>query len=155
MQETDDFDLRQFLPYLLNHAAETVSREFQRTYKERYGMLRTEWRVLFHLGQYGDMTARQICDMARLHKTKVSRAVAALEQKRFLTRRELAVDRRHSIMTLTGQGRTVFRDLADEARAFDARIRAGMTQKESETLQRCLMRIVRFDDSNVSAPVAR
>lgn len=146
MQEDDTFDLRQFLPYLLNHAAEVVSLEFQRTYKERYGMLRTEWRVLFHLGQYGDMTARQICDMARLHKTKVSRSVAALEAKRFLTRQELAVDRRHSLMTLTRQGRLVFRDLTLEARAFDARIRSGMTSEESEILQRCLKRIARFDD---------
>ena len=146
MQAPQSFDLRQFLPYLLNHAAEVVSLEFQRTYKEKYGMLRTEWRVLFHLGQYGDMTARQICDMARLHKTKVSRSVAALEKKRFLTRRELAADRRHSVMTLTRQGRSVFEDLAGEARAFDSRIRAGMTDAESETLQRCLMRIAQFGD---------
>ena len=147
MQDGEMFDLRQFLPYLLNHAAEVVSLEFQRTYRERYGMLRTEWRVLFHLGQYGDMTARQICDMARLHKTKVSRSVAALEKKRYLTRQELADDRRHSVMTLTRHGRAVFRDLACEARAFDARIRAGMSDRESEILQNCLMRIARFDDA--------
>ena len=149
MQDDERFELRRFLPYLLNHAAEAVSLEFQRTYKQRYGMLRTEWRVLFHLGQYGDMTARQICDMARLHKTKVSRAVAALERKRFLTRQELAVDRRHSVMTLTRQGRQVFGDLTREARAFDARIRAGMTREEIEILDRCLKRIARFDDAPV------
>lgn len=147
MPNADAFDLRQFLPYLLNHAAEAVSLEFQRTYKERYGMLRTEWRVLFHLGQHGDMTARQICDMARLHKTKVSRSVAALERKRFLTRQELAKDRRHSVMTLTRQGRLVFQDLAREARLFDARLRAEMTAEESDVLLRCLKRIARFDDA--------
>ena len=146
MRKTPPFDLRQFLPYLLNHAAEAVSLEFQRTYKGKYGMLRTEWRVLFHLGQYGDMPARQICDMARLHKTKVSRAVAALEEKRFLTRKELAADRRHAVLTLTRQGRSVFADLAREARAFDARIRAEMTEEESEVLQRCLKRIAKFED---------
>lgn len=145
MQDADTFDLRQFLPYLLNHAAEAVSLEFQRTYKQRYGMLRTEWRVLFHLGQYGDMTARQICDMARLHKTKVSRAVAALEQKRYLSRQEMAVDRRHSLMTLTRQGRQVFQDLTREARAFDARIRSDMSKEESDLLQRCLVRLARFE----------
>ena len=78
MQNLGEFDLKDFLPYLLNQAAEEASLGFQVLYKERYGMLRTEWRVLFHLGRYGDMTAKEICDRARTHKTKVSRAVAAL-----------------------------------------------------------------------------
>ena len=38
-------ELTHFLPYLLNQAAEASSLAFQRTYKDRYGMLRTEWRV--------------------------------------------------------------------------------------------------------------
>jgi ATP-dependent Lon protease len=41
-------------------------------------MLRTEWRVLFHLGIYGEMTATDIVNRARIHKTKVSRAVQKL-----------------------------------------------------------------------------
>lgn len=147
MRNSDSFDLRQFLPYLLNQAADVVSLEFQRTYRQRYGMLRTEWRVLVHLGKYGDMTARQICDMARLHKTKVSRAVAALEEKRFLTRKEMPGDRRHALLTLTRQGRAVFEDLCREAQIFDARIRAEMTEQESEILQRCLQRIAAIDDA--------
>ena len=39
-----NFELTHFLPYLLNQAAEASSLAFQRTYKDRYGMLRTEWR---------------------------------------------------------------------------------------------------------------
>ena len=84
---TDDtFDLSDFLPYLLNQAAEASSLEFQQLYKDRYGILRTEWRVLFHLGIYGRMTAREICDRTAMHKTKISRAVQKLADRRFLTR---------------------------------------------------------------------
>ncbi|WP_446720123.1 MarR family transcriptional regulator, partial [Leisingera sp. ANG-S] len=49
-------------------------------------MLRTEWRVLFHLGNYGQMTAKEIGSRAKIHKTKISRAVAKLSEKRFVTR---------------------------------------------------------------------
>ena len=70
MENSDTFDLQLFLPYLLNQAAEESSLSFQRVYKDRYGMLRTEWRVLFHLGIFGQMTARDIGLRARLHKTK-------------------------------------------------------------------------------------
>ena len=60
MNEKDDFALQDFLPYLLNRAAEESSLGFQKHYKNRYGMLRSEWRVLFHLGNYGQMTAKEI-----------------------------------------------------------------------------------------------
>jgi DNA-binding MarR family transcriptional regulator len=79
-----NFSLPEFLPYLLNQAAEAVGKDFQSYYRDKYGMLRTEWRVLFHLGCYGDMTAKRICELASVHKTKVSRAVSALEAKRYV-----------------------------------------------------------------------
>jgi DNA-binding MarR family transcriptional regulator len=137
----DDFDIKDFLPYLLNLAADASGLEFQKVYKDRYGLLRTEWRVLFHLGRYGDMTAKEICDRGRLHKTKVSRAVAALEVKRFLTRAEIEDDRRHSLLSLTRQGRAAFDDLTDYARDFDARFRENLTAKEAEVLYSALRQI--------------
>ena len=104
-------------------------------------MLRTEWRVLFHLGCYGEMTAKQVCEMGRLHKTKVSRAVAALESKRYLEREEVASDRRHSVLRLTKAGQSVFEDLEREARAFDARVRGDMNAQDAQVFQRALLRI--------------
>ena len=145
MPRDSEFDPQHFLPYLLNQAAEALSLEFQKHYRGQYGMLRTEWRVLFHLGCYGDMTAKEICCQARLHKTKVSRAVAALQAKRFLTRRELERDRRHAVLQLTAQGRRVFADLSGAAHAFDTEVRASMTPDEAEILHRCLIRISGFE----------
>lgn len=137
--DDDGFDPGTFLPYLLNQAAETTGEGFRQVYRDRYGMLRTEWRVLFHLGHYGDMTARQICDRASLHKTKVSRAVAKLEARRFLSRHILPQDRRNERLTLTPQGRAAFDDLQAIAAAFNDRIRAhlGATRfdKLTETLR--------------------
>lgn len=140
----NDFDLKDFTPYLLNLAAETSSLDFQPLYKETYGMLRTEWRVLFHLGRYGAMTAKEICTNARIHKTKVSRAVAALEKKRFLQRTEMSADRRHEELSLTRQGNAAFKDLYATARAFDAQLMEQFTQTEREILRACLAKIARL-----------
>lgn len=137
----DSFDITDFLPYLLNQAADTAALEFQHYYKSRYGMLRTEWRVLFHLGRYGTLTAKDICTRARLHKTKVSRAVAALEDKRFLTRAEAAGDRRHEDLQLTKAGQQAFNDLSNEAQRFDAALTAGFSPQERDTLRNCLRQI--------------
>ena len=110
-------DLSEFLPYLLFRAAEQTSRDFQKRYQARYGMLRTEWRVLFHLGM-GMQTAKQICDFAGLHKTKVSRAVQALEKKRFLKRTTNQNDRRSENLELTKLGLSALSELTQDATVF-------------------------------------
>lgn len=138
------FALPYFLPYLLNQSAETVGRQFQREYKDRYGMLRTEWRVLFHLGLYGDLTAKQICDHASLHKTKVSRAVAALEKKRFLTRTTDDTDRRHENLSLTKAGISAFTSLSASAAAYEAKLTAQLSEDEVQDLKRLLMKVSGF-----------
>lgn len=122
MSENDDFELALFLPYLLNQAAEASSLAFQRVYRGRYGMLRTEWRVLFHLGIYGELTARDVCERAKIHKTKVSRAVAKLAERRFLSRRKDETDRRVEWLALTQSGQAAYKDLRDVARRYDAEL---------------------------------
>jgi len=137
-----NFDLQDFLPYLLNRAAEKASQDFQTIYKNEYGMLRTEWRVLFHLGQYGPMTARQICDRGDLHKTKVSRAVAALERKRFLKRQQSEKDRREELLSLTSIGQTTFRKLETRAQQYQERIAGNLSEKETADLTAALHKLI-------------
>ncbi|EEX09776.1 transcriptional regulator, MarR family [Ruegeria lacuscaerulensis ITI-1157] len=143
--EKDDFDLRNFLPFLLNQAAEESSLDFQKVYKNRYGMLRTEWRVLFHLGNYGEMTAKQIGERAKMHKTKISRAVHKLEQRRYLRRTRDENDRRMERLTLTPAGLTVYRELRDIARDYDARLAGMFTTGEAALLRMMLRRLVGMD----------
>lgn len=141
--EDDDahFDLKDFLPYLLNIAGEVTSSGFQSSYKNQYGMTRTEWRVLFHLGRYGDMTARDICARARTHKTKVSRAVSALERLRFLRRQKDLEDRRFETLCLTPEGYKAYKALCDKARQFDRALSAQFTADENAILRRCLRQL--------------
>lgn len=141
-----DFDLRNFLPYLLNQAAEETSIGFTQIYKDRYGMLRTEWRVLFHLGRYGDMTASEIGRLSKMHKTKISRSVKALEDKRFVAGRESAEDRRREILTLLPQGRRAFDDLVRVAEKHNSDLMACFSTGERAVLIDCLQRLAAFED---------
>ncbi|WP_316013322.1 MarR family winged helix-turn-helix transcriptional regulator [Roseobacter sp. HKCCA0434] len=137
----DDFEIADFLPYMLNRAAEATGQGFSRHYKDRYGMLRTEWRVLFHLGRYGPMTASAICARADLHKTKVSRAVAALESRRHVAREVQEEDRRNATLCLTRSGAAIYADLTEEARRYDDRLAARLTREEARILRSCLARL--------------
>lgn len=141
MDQKDDFDLRDFLPYLLNQAAEESSYVFQQVYKDRYGMLRNEWRVLFHVGRYGQMTAKDIGVRAKLHKTKISRAVSKLEKRRYLVRTRDETDRRSEILSLTAAGQTVYKDLRETAQRYDAELSAMFPTGEAALLRTMLRRL--------------
>ncbi|MEM6374162.1 MAG: MarR family winged helix-turn-helix transcriptional regulator [Pseudomonadota bacterium] len=135
MRDNADFDVRSFLPYLLNQAAEAASLEFQNVYKDRYGMLRNEWRVLFHLGIYGRMTASDIGARAGMHKTKISRAVQRLAERRYLVRTRDADDRRVEHLDLTAAGRRVYADLRSTAQEYDGALVEGMSSQDVDRLR--------------------
>lgn len=139
---TQDFDLEGFLPYLLNQAAEATSKSFHDTYKAAYGMTRTQWRVLANLGKFGSMTARDICTISHIEKTKVSRAVAALEAEGLLSRSISPQDRRAEILCLTERGREVFADLGQRAIDYDRSLRAKIGPEIAAQLDDLLRRII-------------
>lgn len=132
--EGPDFDLQGFLPYLLNQAAEATSRGFQEIYRDSYGFTRTQWRVMANLGKFGAMTARDICTISHIEKTKVSRAVASLEALGMLTRAPSDLDKRAEILSLTDAGRAAFDDLGQRALAYDRALRARLGTEASAML---------------------
>ena len=145
MDNNDDFIVQDFLPFLLNRAAEDSSLEFQKLYKGRYGMLRTEWRVLFHLGMYNRMTARDISQRAKIHKTKISRAVAKLAERRWVSRSRDESDRRAEHLELTAAGRGVYDDLRKQARAYDQKLTKGFSAGDVALLRRMLRQLASME----------
>lgn len=136
--DSPDFDLQGFLPYLLNQAAEATSRGFHDIYRESYGFTRTQWRVMANLGKFGAMTARDICTISHIEKTKVSRAVAALETLGMLTRAPSDTDKRAEILSLTEKGRAAFSDLGHRAQAYDRALREELGEEASALLDKVL-----------------
>ncbi len=126
--------LERFLPYRLNRLADAVSRDFSRLYKERFGLTRPEWRVLAALGQIGTMTATEVGRHSSQHKTRVSRAVAALEKRRWLARAVDEADRRVERLTLTRAGQDAYRELVPLAKAFEAELLSVLAPAEREAL---------------------
>jgi DNA-binding MarR family transcriptional regulator len=107
-------------------------------------MLRTEWRVLFHLGIYGELTATEIGTRARMHKTKISRAVQKLEERRFIKRVRDVSDRRSERLSLTPTGQAAYEDLREVASAYDARLTSRFAPEDVEKL-RVMLRALSAD----------
>ena len=146
MRDTKDphppFDLEAFLPYLLNQAAETTGKSFGQIYRAEYGMTRTQWRVMANLGKFGAMSAAEICRISHTEKTKVSRAVAALEAMGFLQRHRSAHDRRREDLSLTEAGRDAFAALGRSALDYDRGLRDHLGPEAARVLESALRALI-------------
>ena len=138
---SENFDLENFLPYRLFTASELVSQSFRNIYKREYQMSRSEWRVLAHLGQYGDQTATDIGRRAHLHKTKVSRAVFTLEKRRWLKRKTDEADRRSHLLTLTPAGQKAFEKLGRLGNELNNKITKRLGERKTKSFLKMLQEL--------------
>jgi DNA-binding MarR family transcriptional regulator len=133
--------LEEFLPHRLNVTSSLVSHALSSIYAEQYGIGIPEWRVLVSLGQYGEMTGKAVGMQSHMHKTKVSRAVAMLEKRRWITRKANREDLREAILSLTPAGRATFDKLAPIALDFVSRLVETLDPAEKAALDRALRKI--------------
>ncbi|MGH6761137.1 MAG: MarR family winged helix-turn-helix transcriptional regulator [Phyllobacterium sp.] len=134
MTKTEGFDLESFLPYRLNRAAEFVGQRFASRYRAEYGLTRPEWRTLAALGSVGRMTATEVGIHSSMHKTKVSRAVYSLEQRRWLRRIPNEKDRRIEYLELTSHGRHAYQEIAGLARTYQSELLSLLGRQALEAL---------------------
>lgn len=134
--------LEEFLPYRLTVLAETVSHSLARYYSHRYGIGIPEWRVLATLGQFGSMTAKAVGEHSHMHKTKVSRAVAALEAKHMVRRHANPSDKREAFLRLTGDGHAIYNALVPSALDFSEALQSVLSEEERKAFDAALNRLI-------------
>jgi DNA-binding MarR family transcriptional regulator len=134
--------LEEFLPHRLNVLSSLVSQALTRVY-HRYGIGIPEWRVLVTLGQNGVMTGKAVGAQTHMHKTKVSRAVAQLEQRKFVTRRANRADLRESLLSLTPAGRAVYEELAPRALEFMDRLSEVVAPADRPAFDRAMQQLTK------------
>ena len=133
-----DLRLDAFLPYRLNRLSSAMSLAGSRVYRDAFGLTIPEWRVLATLGELTTATASTIGRHSAMHKTKVSRAVAALESRRWLARTTDIADRRIEHLRLTDAGRKALARLVPDMTAFERRIVERLSDKERAALATAL-----------------
>jgi DNA-binding MarR family transcriptional regulator len=91
------------------------------------------------------MTASDISQRARIHKTKISRAVAKLAARRWVSRSRDESDRRSEHLELTAAGRSVYEDLRQQAQVYDQRLTQGFSAEDVALLRRMLRQLASME----------
>jgi DNA-binding MarR family transcriptional regulator len=132
--------LENFLPHQLNVLSSLVSQALTQVYG-RYGIGIPEWRVLVSLGQFGTLTGKSIGTRTHMHKTKVSRAVAQLEERKLVTRKVNRADLREAFLSLTPAGRAVYDELAPRALEFTDKLSSVVSPADRAAFDRAVAQL--------------
>lgn len=132
--------LDDFIPYRVVALGHAISRNLAHAY-ESEDLAIPEWRVLAVVSQADCVAARDVVRRTPMDKMAVSRAVASLEKRGLVVRKTDARDRRVYSLSLSAQGRVLFRRIARLATAYEKRILSGFSEDEQRTLRALLSRL--------------
>ncbi|WP_462148073.1 MarR family winged helix-turn-helix transcriptional regulator [Pseudoalteromonas gelatinilytica] len=125
-------DLQQFLPYSLTNIAMQMSEQFSELYQQQFNLTVPQWRVIANLAQYGECSAKELCDMAQMDKSTVSRAVKSLLSRELIVAKANPTDKRASLLSLSAEGIALHEQIVPLANEWQARLVSGL---DSQALQ--------------------
>ena len=128
-----------FVPFRLNRLASAVSEHLAASYRGRFALEVPEWRVMATVGQERGCTAQFIAASTRMHKTRVSRAIAQLRARGLIERAASNTDRREMQLRLSTTGRRMYAQLVPLALAREEAT-AGLSERCRTTRLPCRAR---------------
>jgi len=134
------FVLEDFAPYRIVALGHAISGRLARAYADE-NLTIPEWRVLAVISQAAAVAARDVVRLTPMDKMTVSRAVASLEQKGFVTRAVSKNDRRVSSLSLSKSGRALFDRVAALALAFEKDLLLALMPDEKAAFEAALSKL--------------
>jgi len=118
--------LSSYLPYLLRRADQTLSEPFYAVLT-KYGVARSEWRLLAVLRELGELAVVDLATAALSPQPTVTHALRRLEKRGLVSRTAGTNDKRQRFISITPTGAQLTTTLIDEAKQLeaDALVEAG------------------------------
>lgn len=140
-KQTPVLTLERFLPYRLSILSNKVSGIVAETYKDKFALSITEWRIMAVLGEHPGISADEISVKTQLEKSILSRAISKL-LKRNLIERTIAVDdRRRSEINLSDTGQTVYQEIVPLSYDYEQRLLGCLSESEQKTFSDLIDRL--------------
>ena len=133
--------LDDFVPYRLSYTSNLVSEAIARTYESLFSLTIPEWRLVAVIAEHEGISQAAICTRTGMDKVTVSRAAIALTTRSLVARRPSPTDRRSHDLALTGEGRTLYAQVAPKALELEKQIFGGLGAEDLRAFVATLRRI--------------
>ncbi len=140
-QVVDELHLEHFLPYRLSILSNRVSNAIAADYGERFQLSMPAWRVMAILGRYPGLVAAELVEKTAMDKVAISRAVALLLDRGYITRDEHSSDRRRWILNLSEAGEVIYHRIVPLAKSYERDLLENWNAEEVALLHDMLDRM--------------
>ena len=134
--------LDRFLTYRLHRIAKISDRDSAAAYQAELGLSLSEGRCLAAVGQFEPASVKDIARLANLDKANASRAADALVARGLVEKSASATDGRGVALTLTRQGRPLWRRVMKLIERRNAEVFGVLGALDLRTLDGLLDRLV-------------
>ena len=135
-------DLDRFLTYRLHRIAKISDRDSAAAYQAELGLSLSEGRCLAAVGQFEPASVKDIARLANLDKANASRAADALVARGLVEKSASATDGRGVALTLTRQGRPLWRRVMKLIERRNAEVFGVLGAQDLRALDALLDRLV-------------
>ena len=133
----------------LNQAARAVERAFDKALAEAGGSLPV-WLILLNLKIHKPANQQELAKAVGVREATLTHHLNAMDARGLVTRARDPANRRFQVVTMTEAGEAAFLRLRSAAMAFNARLSAGLTGADLDTLAALLSQLA----ANVGAEAA-
>lgn len=144
-------DLDRFFTYRLHRIAKLSDRGSAAAYQAECGLALSEGRCLAAVGQFEPASVKDLARLANLDKANASRAADNLVQRGLVEKAASATDGRGVALSLTGEGRVLWRRVMKLIARRNAEVFGCLTGAELQLLDGLLDRLVAHQASSDAA----
>ena len=135
----------------LNQAARAVERAFDKALAEAGGTLPV-WLILLNLKIHKPSNQQELAKAVGVREATLTHHLNAMDARGLITRTRDTANRRFQVVTLTEAGEAAFLRLRSAAMAFNARLSAGLTGADLDTLAALLGQLAVNVGAEAAAP---
>ena len=133
--------LDRFLPYTVSALSNKISSIIAETYKDKFALSITEWRIMAVLGEHPGSSADEVSSKTEIEKSIVSRSLHKLLQRHLVAREVDSTDRRRQNLTLTETGKDVYAQIVPVSYEYEAKLLECFSNKERATFDGLIDRL--------------
>jgi DNA-binding MarR family transcriptional regulator len=142
MKADDKAGLDQFLTYRLHVLNKLSERGISERYQAKLDVTLPEARIIAAVGSFGPFSVMDLARHANLDKSQASRAAEALIRRGLLARDSDPADGRVVLISLTTEGRALYRRVMPIARKWNVDLFACLDNAERVALSKMLDKVI-------------
>ncbi|MBW0447217.1 MarR family transcriptional regulator [bacterium M00.F.Ca.ET.228.01.1.1] len=142
MKDSAKAGLEQLLTYRLHVLNKLAERGISERYQDKLGVTLPEARVIASVGSFGPFSIMELARHANLDKSQASRAAEGLIRQGLVKREASAEDGRVVLVSLTPEGRALYRRIMPIARKWNGDLFDCLDEKEKLALGEALDKVI-------------